>query len=128
MDAKDERKIILTIPATREDVLVVRTALGGAGLLMGLDIDRLDDLRAAADEACDYLLHQPRQAGQIEMVCQYGDGRMDTVFTALFNGKEQPDAQVDREMAQAILETLIPHVCFEADAQGVYRIRLGLPV
>ncbi len=34
---------------------MVRMALGGAGALMGLSIDLVDDLRTAADETCDFL-------------------------------------------------------------------------
>lgn len=128
MRAYTDSEITLTIPARREDVLVIRTALGGAGLLMGLDIDRLDDLRTAADEACDYLLNQDRKAVRLEMTCHMADRVMVTEFTALFSGDEQQTAQADREMAQAILETLIPQVTFETDDRGVYRIRLGLPV
>lgn len=128
MAARAEGEITLRIPARQENVLVIRTALGGAGLLMGLDIDRLDDLRTAADEACDYLLNQPRQARTLEMACRMADGVMETVFTAQWSGESQTGGRVDHLMARGILETLIPRVAFEEDARGVYQIRLGLPV
>lgn len=128
MRAYTESEINLTIPARRDDVLVIRTALGGAGLLMGLDIDRLDDLRTAADEACDYLLNQHRQAERLQMTCRLAGSVMETEFTALWGqGAHQP-LEADQTLAQAILETLIPQVTFEEDDRGVYRIRLGLPV
>lgn len=128
MRAYTDSEILLTIPARREEVLVIRTALGGAGLLMGLDIDRLDDLRTAADEACDYLMNQKRRAQRLQMVCRMTGDVMETEFTALWAGNEQQPEGADQEMAQAILETLIPHVTFEGDDQGVCLIRLGLPV
>lgn len=128
MRAYTESEINVTIPARRDDVLVIRTALGGCGLLMGLDIDRLDDLRTAADEACDYLLNQGRRAQRLQMTCRLKDQVMETEFTAHWDGESQNALGADQDLAQAILETLIPQVTFEEDGQGVYRIRLGLPV
>ena len=128
MRAYTDSEICLTIPARREDVLVIRTALGGAGLLMGLGIDRLDDLRTAADEACDFLLNQRSEAERLQMVCRLDSDVMETVFTALWSGEDRASAEADQDMAQAILETLIPQVTFETDDRGVKCIRLGLPV
>ncbi len=41
------------LPAQRAFLPVIRTALGGIALVGDLDVDSLDDLRQAADEACD---------------------------------------------------------------------------
>lgn len=50
-------RVTLTVPALQAYVLVIRTALGGLALVNDLDLDTLDDLRQAADEACDCLMH-----------------------------------------------------------------------
>ena len=56
--------VTLTVPALQAYVLVIRTALGGLALVNDLDMDTLEDLRQAADEACDYLMHQGAPAWQ----------------------------------------------------------------
>ena len=84
--------------------------------------------RTAADEACDFLLNQRSEAERLQMVCRLDSDVMETVFTALWSGEDRASAEADQDMAQAILETLIPQVTFETDDRGVKCIRLGLPV
>ena len=65
-------EISLRVPGKREYALVIRTALGGVAVLKDLNVDALDDLRAAADEACDCLLHQGRAVSAVQVRVQDG--------------------------------------------------------
>ena len=55
-----EPEVLLRVPGDRQYALAIRTALSGVAILKDLDADTLDDLRMAADEMCDCLLHQGR--------------------------------------------------------------------
>ena len=68
-----EENVVLTVPAQRAYLLVIRTALGGVALVNDLDVDTLDDLRQAADEACDCLMHR-RYAPAGDALCFAGRG------------------------------------------------------
>ena len=57
-------------------VLVIRTALGGLALVNDLDLDTLDDLRQAADEACDCLMHQGAPARSLRLEAWSEGGKL----------------------------------------------------
>ena len=65
--ADKKGEITLNLPADRDFVLLARMALSGLGMLAGLDVDLIDDLRAAIDECCDCLLHQPFRAERLDL-------------------------------------------------------------
>lgn len=68
-----EPEVLLRVPGDRQYALAIRTALGGVAILKDLDADTLDDLRMAADEMCDCLLHQGRTVDHLE-VAVYDEG------------------------------------------------------
>ena len=54
-----EENVVLTVPAQRAYLLVIRMALGGVALVNDLDVDTLDDLRiAAAKESVEITLEE----------------------------------------------------------------------
>lgn len=128
MEISQEQLLALSIPADPRWVLVVRMALGGAGALMGLDIGLMDDLRTAADEACDFLLHQPRKAARIELVCRLHEKAVCTVFTCVWAAQCQTCEEMDIEVTRGILETLIPKVELEAEGVCIRSVALTLPL
>ena len=112
----DENAIELRVPGKREYALVIRTALGGAAILNNLDVDAMDDLRMAADEACDCLLHQGLAVTALVVtICELeGDGQ----------GRGADDLAI----VQAVLETLAPEVTLLTTPGGcIRRIELALP-
>lgn len=123
-----ENSISLTVPGRGDYMLVVRTALGGVGVLMGLDIDLLDDLRGAAEEACDCLRHQPLKAEQLTITCTLQQGVLETVVEARLSDEAQSAQETDMEMTLGILETLIPKVSMYREGDCVNRIVLQLPL
>ena len=79
-----EENVVLTVPAQRAYLLVIRTALGGVALVNDLDVDTLDDLRQAADEACDCLMHQGAPAHTLRMESRTADTHLlVTLFASL---------------------------------------------
>lgn len=128
MAVKQENCLTLTVPADPDWMLVVRMALGGTGALMGLGIDLVDDLRTAADETCDFLLHQPRKVKCIQIACSLKNEAVCTVFTCDFAGECQTCEEVDLDVTRGILETLIPQVELEEDGVCVRTVSLTLPL
>ena len=68
--AEEKQEISLRVPGEMAYALVIRTALGGVAILKDLNVDQMDDLRAAADEACDCLLHQGRAVSAVQVRVQ----------------------------------------------------------
>ncbi len=125
---QEQQCLTLSIPAESCWTLVVRMALGGAGALMGLDIDLMDDLRTAADETCDFLMHQPRRVQRIEMACSLNENAVCTVFSCVWAQECQNCEEMDIEVTRGILETLIPQVELEADGVCIRSVSLMLPL
>ena len=125
----DRKEIELRVPGRQEYALVIRTALGGVAILKDLDVGTLDDLRMAADEACDCLLHQGLQVDTLKVTVTDEDKHLAVTLSALFDCDCDVLArETNTELSQAVLETLAPEVQFEKAASGcVKSIRLKLP-
>lgn len=120
--------ISLRVPGKMEYALVIRTALGGVAILKDLNVDMLDDLRIAADEACDCLLHQGRKAEMLQLCVQEGEGGLTVSLEAEFSGECEAECADQTAVSQAILETLIPQVELHTGPCGcVRRIDLTMP-
>lgn len=103
-------EISLRVPGMREYALVVRTALGGVAILKDLDVDAMDDLRTAADEACDCLLHQGRPVGVMEISVRDEGQKLTVSLEAEFCGEKSEDCSDQTHISRAVLETLAPQV------------------
>lgn len=113
-------EMTLTVPGNKAYVLVVRTALSGVALLKDLDAGTLDDLRMAADEACDCLLHQGHPVEAMTMEA-YDEGEYLRVrFLAKYAPGMCPCAD-ETEIALAVLQTLAADVEMDACEQGCIR-------
>ena len=125
----DRREIELRVPGKQEYALVIRTALGGVAILKDLDVGTLDDLRMAADEACDCLLHQGLDVQTINVAVADEDTHLSVTLSAQFDCDCGALAQEeDALLSRAVLETLAPEVHFEqTDGGCVKSIRLRLP-
>lgn len=121
-------EISLRVPGERAYMLVIRTALGGVAVLKDLGVDALDDLRMAADEACDCLLHQGRPVSSVEVSVRDGGEKLTVTLEAEFSGEKAGDCTDLTAISQAVLETLIPQVnLISAPCGCVQRIDLTLP-
>lgn len=121
-------RVTLTVPALQAYVLVIRTALGGLALVNDLDLDTLDDLRQAADEACDCLMHQGTPARSLRLEAWSEGGKLRMTLQAELDGQGEGSSPEELELSKAVLETLIPEVSLQARADGlVERVELAVP-
>ncbi len=119
----------LRVPANEKWQLVVRMALGGAGALLGLNVDVLDDLRALADEACDCLMHQKQKLESLRILCYQQDDQLHAVFIGEREESQvRQAAQLDIQMVNCILETLAVDTDVQQDEQGAWKIEVVLPI
>ena len=126
-----QQEITLRVPGKREYVLVLRLALGGVAVLKDLDAGTLDDLRNAADEACDCLLHQGRPVEWLELSVQDGGSDLMVSLSACHcpdaNGRPDENCEDETEISRAVLGTLIPEVRMtQLDCGCVTRIDMRL--
>ncbi|MEA4928246.1 MAG: hypothetical protein VB104_06155 [Candidatus Limiplasma sp.] len=126
--AEPRGEIILNLPADREFVLLARMTISGLGMLAGLDVDLIDDLRTATDECCDCLLHQPVRAERLELRARVQDGRLYCCMNAVRSNGPSDLPQSDLDVTRGVLETLMPEVSLQCDACGVGSIGFSLPV
>lgn len=118
-------EIVLTVPAQQAYVLIIRTALGGVALVNDLDVDTLDDLRQAADEACDLLLHQGACATSLRLEAHPQGRQLCVALSAQLEGSAPAPSAEESELSRAVLETLVPQVSLCTRADGlVERIEL----
>lgn len=119
-------EITLRVPGDKAYALVIRTMLGGVALLKDLDVDAMDDLRTAADEACDCLLNQGAPVSALELSVRDAGRELTVSLEAELN--EVAGTPGDPDIIRAVLETLIPRVGLVLTASGlIRRIDLTLP-
>ena len=121
-------EITLRVPGERAYALVIRTMLGGVAILKDLDVDAMDDLRTAADEACDCLLNQGVPVRELVLSVRDGGHALTVSLDAEMDEAAAAPAPGDTALPRAVLETLIPQVALSCTASGrIRRIDLTLP-
>ena len=119
---------LLSLPADMSYLLVARMALSGFGMLAGLDVDQVDDLRTVVDECCDCLLHQGKLPQKFSIAAKVCCGRFCCSFTAEEREEAASADAQDYEVTRCILETLLPDVQLLCDEAGVYCIDVSMPL
>lgn len=127
----DRPEMLLRVPGSPEYALAIRMLLGGAAALMDLSVAALDDLRIAADEACDCLLHQGRAVDSLEVRVSGETGQLTVTLTAEFVSGACPETEAWRERAElceGILTALVPQSRLTVEpGTGVRQIVLTVP-
>lgn len=126
--AEPFRNVQLTIPADKAYVPVASLALSGLGMIAGLDVDLLGDLRTVAGECMDCLLHQAGKPESIGLTAGVNEGRLYLRFDSCARKRSQPDDPMGLEITRGILETLMPQVSLYCDEDGVHGIECSMPV
>lgn len=122
------REVRLTIPADMAYAPVATLALSGLGMIAGLDVDLLGDLRTVVTEALDCLLNQAGRPQCIEICAGMANGRLSVTFCAQNRCRMQAADALDLDITRGVLETLMPQVALEADEDGVHHILCAMPV
>ena len=122
------REVRLNIPADAAYAPVATLALSGLGMIAGLDVDLLGDLRTVTTEAIDCLLNQAGRPQCIEICGCVEEGMLRVRFCAMHRCRVQDQDELDLEITRCVLETLMPQVALEADEDGVHDILCAMPV
>ncbi len=122
------RDVHVTIPADMAYAPVATLALSGLGMIAGLDVDLLGDLRTVATEALDCLMNQAARPKCIEICAGMENGMLRVRFCAQDRCCVQEADELDMDITRGVLETLMPQVQLEADEGGVHGILCAMPV
>jgi len=121
-------EVRLTIPADMAYAPVASLALSGLGMVMGLDVDLLGDLRTVTTEAIDCLLHQAGRPERISLSAYEQEGRLIVQFAAVERERVCEQDNLALEITRGVLETLMPEVSLFSDEDGVHGIECSMPV
>ncbi len=116
----------LVIPATKEDVLTARLAVSGIGMLCGLDVGLIGDLRMVTNECCDCLIGRAQVPQMLQVDAALEDQRLSLTFTAVGTTAEE-SFPVDHDIAYGVLSTLMPEVELIEDEMGIVKIVCSMP-
>ena len=122
------RNVRLTIPADMAYAPVATLALSGLGMIAGLDVDLLGDLRTVVTEALDCLLNQAGRPQCVQICAGMENGMLRVQFCAQNRCRMQQADELDMDITRGVLETLMPQVQLEADEDGVHGILCAMPV
>ena len=122
------RNVRLTIPADQTYAPVATLALSGLGMIAGLDVDLIGDLRTVVTEALDCLFHQAGRPQCVEICAGVENGMLRVRFCAQNRCRMQEADELDLDITRCVLETLMPQVALEADEDGVHDIVCAMPV
>lgn len=117
----------LKVPAQQDMLLVVRMALSGLGAKCGMDMDAVENIRIAVDEACFCLMHQRQPLSTLRINCAWDQVNMKVHLVG--NRQDSPPQEMaahDIEVARCILLTLVSEVDMQYDDLGVYGIDLTI--
>ena len=120
-------QVRLEVPAGEEYALVAAMTVSGMGVLAGLDVDLIGDLRTMTCECLDCLRHQPSAATRVLLEICLRDGRLWVRFEALQRQRAQQETGLDLDLTRGVLETLMPDVRLHSDAGGVWGIECPMP-
>ena len=126
--AEVRREVRLSIPAEESYAPVATLALSGLGMVLGLDVDLLGDLRTVASECLDCLMHQAARPASIEMKAFVQNEQLCVAFRACERERGGEGGDLALEITRGVLETLMPQVQLDVDEDGVHGIECSMPV
>ncbi|MBS2965070.1 ATP-binding protein [Actinocrinis puniceicyclus] len=117
------RTVVLSIPADREQVVLVRSVAGHIAARLGLSVAELTDLRLAVDEACGLFLLSPGfgSAGEL-LECRFEElpGALSVTVSAPAPAAAQPDVE---DIGWIMLSALVDELTWKGES-GVARLTL----
>jgi serine/threonine-protein kinase RsbW len=117
------RTVVLSIPADREQVVLVRSVAGHIAARLGLSMAELADLRLAVDEACGLFLLAPGFGSGGEMVdCRFEENAAALVVTMSAPSPPAVEPDVD-DIGWLMLSALVDELTWKAE-QGVAQLTL----
>ena len=119
-DVSTSGAVELVVPADPAYLAVLRTASAGMAARLDLDLDEIEDLRIAVDEACTLLLHGADPADRLRSVFVLGEDWLQVEVSGPAATLPPPES-----IAWAVLEALVGEVHVQvATAAGPACVRL----
>jgi serine/threonine-protein kinase RsbW len=117
------RSVVLSIPADREQVVLVRSVAGHIAARLGLSMAELADLRLAVDEACGLFLLSPGFGGGGEMLeCRFEESAAALAVTVSAPSPPSAEPDVD-DIGWLMLSALVDELTWKAE-HGVAQLTL----
>ncbi|HZP51004.1 ATP-binding protein [Actinocrinis sp.] len=117
------RTVVLSIPADREQVVLVRSVAGHIAARLGLSVAELTDLRLAVDEACGLFLLVPGfgLAGEL-LECRFEEqpGSLAVTVSAPAESSVEPDVD---DIGWIMLSALVDELTWKSEG-SVARLTL----
>ena len=115
----------LSVAADSGMMLVVRLTTAGVVTRAGLTIDAMDNLKIAAEEACNCLISQQNPPQRIGLTYECRDGALCITVAGLDKGCEPCETdEAELEVVRCILETLADEVRFDVCSGWIRAIEL----
>jgi len=117
------RTVVLTIPADREQVVLVRSVAGHIAARLGLSVAELTDLRLAVDEACGLFLLSPGFGAAGESVeCRFEE--LPDALAVTVSAPVPPSVQPDvDDIGWIMLGALVDELTWKSE-EGVARLSM----
>ena len=117
------RTVVLSIPADREQVVLVRSVAGHIAARLGLSVAELTDLRLAVDEACGLFLLSPGFGAAGELLeCRFEEQPASLAVTVSAPAAAAQEPDVD-DIGWIMLGALVDELTWKAE-HGVARLTL----
>lgn len=116
---RSEGAVELVVPADPAYLAVLRTATAGMAARLDLDLDEIEDLRIAVDEACGLLLVGARPADRLSAVFVLGRDWLQVQLSGPATSLPPADS-----IAWAVLEALVGEVEVQPATAMAARVRL----
>jgi len=118
-----EDEITIRVPARSIYVAVLRTAIAGVAARCDFNVDEIEDLRIAVDEACGLLLHDAAPGAMLS--CHFA-ARADSLVAAVSSKVRTPRLPNPTSFGWLVLSSLAGAVRAEVDGD-VLTILLSRP-
>ncbi len=112
-DRTGDAPVVLVVPADAAYLAVLRTASAGLAARLDLDLDEIEDLRIAVDEACTLLILGADHGDRLRAEFRLADDELDITVTG--PSTELPERA---SIAWAVLETLAGEVVAHTGTDG----------
>lgn len=104
-------RIVLSVPARPEYLLVVRLTAAGLANRMEFDVETIEDIKSAVAESCILLMNQDVDIERIDLNFSLGQGEL--LLRAVANGitcVSRKSEDNDNELSHFLIEALVDKV------------------
>lgn len=106
--------IVLSLPAEKSLMLVIRLTAAGVIARAGVGVDRMEEIKLAVEEACGCLMEQQNPPKRLRLSFRVLEGQLRARAEALDAEREMGDIDADtREIMACILGSLVDSAALE---------------